>query len=99
MLIALCAPNAGPLLVPVIVYGLALVTSAVLATGFSTIAGIGGAIFFVSDGLIALRSFAGITLPQHGFLVMLTYITAQVLIAYAVVSHQTRPPQRSTKTS
>ncbi|GAA4516365.1 lysoplasmalogenase [Brevibacterium yomogidense] len=85
LLLVLCAPHAGNLLVPVILYGVALMTMAVLATGLGVLAGIGGAVFFVSDGLIAVRSLAGISLPAHDFLIMSTYIAAQVMIVLAIV--------------
>ena len=67
---------------------LPVVTMAVLATGLGWVAGIGGALFFVSDSLIALRAFADVTLPAHGFWVMLTYIVGQTLLVLAVVSVQ-----------
>lgn len=84
-LIVFCAEGAGVLLVPVVIYGLALVTMAVLSTGFGWIAGLGGAIFFVSDAMIALRSFADIAPPASGFWVMLTYSLGQALIVLAVL--------------
>ena len=84
VLIALCYENAGPMLVPVIVYGLALVTMAVLATGLGRLAAVGGAVFLVSDSLIALRAFADISLPSHSFWVMLTYVLGQALLVVAV---------------
>lgn len=49
------------------------------------LAGIGGAVFFVSDGLIALRSLAGISLPAHDFLNMSIYIAAQVMLVLAII--------------
>jgi hypothetical protein len=58
---------------------------AVLATGLGWVAGIGGALFFLSDSFIALRAFADVTLPAHGFWVMLTYILGQTLLVLAVV--------------
>jgi uncharacterized membrane protein YhhN len=79
-----CAEGAGSLLVPVIVYAAALVAMAVLATGLGPRGGLGGALFLVSDALIALRAFADLDLPGHGFWVMLTYIGAQVLLVDAV---------------
>lgn len=87
MLLAVCGPKAGGLLGPVVVYGLALMTMAILSTGLGTLAGVGGAIFFISDALIAVRSFGEIRLPEHGFLVMSTYIAAQLLLAIAFVRH------------
>ena len=92
VLVVLCAPHAGSLLVPVIIYGAVLMVMAVLSTGLGWLAGLGGAIFFVSDGLIALRSFADIVLPGHGFWVMATYLTAQTLLVVAVTRRQASAP-------
>ena len=75
---------------PVVVYGLALTTMAVLSTGVSTLAGVGGAVFMASDALIALGEFTGIDLPQQDFWVMLTYVAGQTLIVLAVMSRRTR---------
>ena len=85
-LIGWCLPGAGALAPPVIGYGAALTTMALLAPGVSTTAGLGGAIFMVSDGLIALHAFAGVTLPAHDFWVMLTYLVGQGLIVAAVIA-------------
>lgn len=87
VLVLFCAPKADNLLVPVILYGIALMTMAVLSTGLGVVAGAGGALFFVSDGLIAVRELAGISVPAHDFAVMSTYIFAQALIVTAVISH------------
>ncbi|WP_427384371.1 lysoplasmalogenase [Janibacter sp. G56] len=85
-LVAACAPQAGALLVPVLVYGALLGTMAVLATGLNALTWAGGALFLVSDGLIALNAFAPWwDLPQQGFVVMLTYCAAQLLIVLGVV--------------
>ncbi|MCS7477093.1 lysoplasmalogenase [Umezawaea endophytica] len=84
-LLAGCAPGAGGLLVPVIVYGLCLTLMAVLATGVNRLVAVGGALFFVSDGLIALDAFAEwYNPPAPGFWVMLTYLSGQALIAGGV---------------
>ncbi|MFJ9557037.1 lysoplasmalogenase family protein [Nocardiopsis sp. NPDC101807] len=90
-----CAPGAGDLLVPVLLYGLCLGTAAVLATGVHPLAGVGGALFLVSDGLIALRAFVpGFGLPGDGFWVMLTYTAAQALLVLGVLA-RLRAPGRS----
>jgi uncharacterized membrane protein YhhN len=89
-LVAACREGAGSLFVPVVVYGLALTTMAVLSTGVSTLAGVGGAVFMASDALIALGEFTGIDLPQQDFWVMLTYVAGQTLIVLAVMSRRTR---------
>ena len=83
LLLVLCSPGAGVLLAPVIIYGLALMMMAILSTGLGPIAGFGGAIFFLSDSLIALRSFADIDVPGMGFWIMLTYVAGQWMISYA----------------
>lgn len=86
VLVVLCAHGAGPVLGPVIVYGACLTAMAVLATGLGRIGGVGGAIFFVSDSLIALGAFAdGFHLPVAGFWVMSTYLVGQGLLAVAVL--------------
>ncbi|GAA6525582.1 lysoplasmalogenase [Intrasporangium sp. DVR] len=80
--------RAGSLLVPLIFYGLALGTMAVLATGLGWVAGIGGALFVLSDSLIALRTFADVGLPAHDFWVMLSYVAGQTLLVLAVIRVQ-----------
>ena len=86
LLLALCAPHAGSMLVPVAVYGGCLVAMAVLSTGVSRLAGVGGAVFVVSDSLIALDHFVpGWHLPGQDVWVMVTYLVGQALIAVAVV--------------
>ncbi|NKG22426.1 lysoplasmalogenase [Paeniglutamicibacter terrestris] len=90
-LVLACAPGAGVLLVPVVIYGLALVLMAMLSTGLGSLAGVGGAIFLISDGLIALRSFTAWELPALSFWIMLSYVMGQGLITVAVVRHTRRP--------
>lgn len=95
-LVWFCAPGAGGLLVPVLAYGLFLGVMAVLATGVHPLAGVGGALFLVSDGLIALRAFApGFDPPHDGFWVMLTYTAAQALLVLGVLA-RLRGPGRVT---
>lgn len=86
VLVLACAPHAGPLLLPVLAYGLLLGAMAVLATGRNSLTWAGGALFLVSDGLIALNAFAPWwSLPGQGFWVMLTYIAAQLLLVLGVL--------------
>ncbi|MFJ1510565.1 lysoplasmalogenase [Cellulosimicrobium funkei] len=88
-LVVACAPGAGPLLVPVVVYGVCLVTMAVVATGVDRLAAVGGAVFLLSDALIALNAFAPwYDLPGHGFWVMLTYVVGQVLLVLGVLRRE-----------
>lgn len=85
-LVWVCAPHAGGLLWPVLLYGLVLGAMAVAATGVNTWTAVGGALFLVSDALIALRTFVpDFGVPQDGFWVMVTYVTAQALIALGVL--------------
>lgn len=93
-LLVVVTPGAGGLAVPVVVYGAVLVAVAVLAT-FDGVAAFGGALFVVSDALIALRAFVdGYALTGHGFWVMLTYVAAQALLAAGVL--RTRVPSPET---
>lgn len=94
VLLTLCAPGAGGLLAPVVCYGLCLALMAVLATGVHPLTGVGGAVFLVSDGLIALDAFADwYDPPVPGFWVMVTYIAGQALIAAGVVRASSRREQ------
>ena len=85
VLVWLCADEAGALLAPVVVYGVALATMAVLSTGLGRLGGLGGAIFLLSDSLIAIGAFTDIDIPGRGFWVMLTYVVGQALLSLAVV--------------
>lgn len=86
VLAGVVAPHAGRLLVPVAVYAGVLTSMAVLATGLGRWGALGGAVFLVSDSLIALRAFVpGLVLPLDGFSVMATYCLGQGLLAVAVV--------------
>jgi len=90
-LVAVCAPGADELLVPVVVYGATLSAMAVLAT-FDRRAAVGGVAFIVSDSLIALNAFVdGFDLPGYGFWVMFTYVAAQVLLTLGVLRVASRP--------
>jgi uncharacterized membrane protein YhhN len=68
--------------VPVLVYSSALLATALAAldTGVPATA-VGGCLFLASDALIALDRFADVHLPLHEGLVMVTYTTAQALLA------------------
>ena len=77
----------GDLRLPVSVYAAVIVAMAVLATGINRTVAVGAVLFVASDALIALDSVAGLVrLPAHGFWVMLTYLAAQLLIAFGVAS-------------
>jgi uncharacterized membrane protein YhhN len=84
-LIGACLPGAGMLAGPVVGYGLCLGTMAVIATGVDRLAWIGGALFLISDGLIALQAFTDLELPAHDVVVMSTYTAAQLLLVLGVM--------------
>lgn len=85
-LLAILAPHIGSLLIPVAVYGLVLGIMGAVALSCNRFIAIGGALFVVSDTLLALNRFLpGLTLWQADFLIMLTYIAAQGLIAYGII--------------
>lgn len=97
VLFVLCAPGAGSLLGPVAVYAVCLGLMAVLATGVHSLTGVGGALFLVSDGLIAIGQFAsGLAPPGNAFWVMATYLVAQLLIVLGVLRRRVLdvPPAR-----
>jgi uncharacterized membrane protein YhhN len=75
-------PRTGKDRIPVLGYSTALLAMALTAldTG-SPRAAAGGALFLLSDSLLALQKFAGIQVPAHEALVMVTYTSAQALLA------------------
>lgn len=74
--------TAGKDRVPILVYSGALLATALVAldTGEPK-AATGGALFLVSDALLALDRFAGVRVPAHEAVVMTTYAAAQALLA------------------
>ncbi|WP_460302914.1 lysoplasmalogenase [Actinocorallia aurea] len=80
VLVGVLWPGLGDLQVPVAVYSLLLTSTAVVSAVHGVRTGVGGALFLVSDSLIAF-GIADRELPMHGVLVMLTYIAAQYLLA------------------
>ena len=68
--------------VPVVVYSAVLLTMSLTALDSgSSKAAAGGALFLVSDSLLALEKFGGVHLPGHEGLVLATYASAQALLA------------------
>jgi uncharacterized membrane protein YhhN len=78
--------------VPVIVYSTALLAMslAALDRGSAKTAA-GGALFLVSDALLALEKFGDLHLPAHEGLVMATYASAQALLADGLAGHPREP--------
>lgn len=95
-LVALVASAAGPLTVPVGVYGASLAVMAVLATGVGRLTGLGGVLFLVSDLVLAVELFvAPGVLPYALFANMTLYLPAQLLITLGVlrrVATEVGPP-------
>jgi hypothetical protein len=60
---------------------------AALSTGLGAVAAVGGALFLVSDSMIALGAFADwFDPPASGFLIMSTYIVGQLLLTAGVLA-------------
>ena len=86
VLVVVVARDAGPLAVPVVVYGVSLGLMATLATGVNGVAAVGGALFVVSDAILALDTFVGgFTLPHASFWNILTYVVAQLLLVWGAL--------------
>ncbi|WP_428263970.1 lysoplasmalogenase family protein [Haliangium sp.] len=86
LLVSACASGAGSLLPLIIVYAVAILSMAILATGMGWAGTLGGFIFIISDSLIALGEFTDSPIAAHGFWVMLTYVVAQVLLIMGVLA-------------
>jgi uncharacterized membrane protein YhhN len=84
-LIALLWSGLGALQIPVAAYSLLLTGTAALSAGLGWRTGVGGALFFVSDGLIALRLAEMPQPPMPSLWIMSTYILAQYLLASGTV--------------
>ena len=84
--LVLLAPHLGSLLLPVAVYGAVLGTMAALASARGPFIAAGGALFVVSDSVLALGRFLpGYEFAAHDLTVMVSYLAAQGLIAWGVV--------------
>jgi len=75
-------PRTGKDRLPVLVYSSALLATALAAadTNESDVTA-GGALFLVSDALLALEKFGDVHLPAHEGIVMATYTSGQALLA------------------
>lgn len=83
----------GAMAIPMTAYGLALVSMVTLSASVSRVVGLGGALFLLSDMLIAVR-VAGV-FEHTDFWVMLTYVIAQVLIATGFVGYRRARDRRA----
>ncbi|MEV1021770.1 lysoplasmalogenase [Streptomyces sp. NPDC050264] len=75
---------------PVAAYSVLLTAMAYGASRLGTAAGIGGALFLLSDTLIALGVADWPRLPPADFWIMLTYVAAQYLLARGVLGERER---------
>jgi uncharacterized membrane protein YhhN len=82
-LIAVLSPGLGGRRVPVAAYSLLLTATAVASRWHNPRSGLGGALFLISDALIALR-MSGRDFPGRGALTMSTYAVGQYLLTSGV---------------
>lgn len=100
--VAVLWPHLGALAPAVLVYGLVLGGTAALSLRCGPVVALGGALFLVSDTLLAFKIFAPVLMPDWaGDLVMITYIAGQGLIAAGLVLRWARPkaPAETTPTT
>ncbi|MEU6843122.1 lysoplasmalogenase [Streptomyces sp. NPDC046716] len=76
---------------PVAGYSLLLTAMAYGASRLGPTAGVGGALFLLSDSLIAMGLADWPTLPRPDFWIMLTYVAAQFLLAQGVLDARPAP--------
>lgn len=65
--------------IPVLLYSTALLGTGLVSLDTGQPAG--GVLFMLSDSLLALERFAGVTVPLHEGIVMATYTSAQALLS------------------
>lgn len=88
-LIALLQPHTGWLLWPLAVYGLVLGGMAASALSANAWVAVGGGLFLISDTVLGLNRFLpSFELGQVHFVIMLTYIVGQGLIAWGAVNEK-----------
>ncbi|WBP85857.1 lysoplasmalogenase [Kitasatospora cathayae] len=83
-------PDLGELKVPVAGYSLLLTSTAVTSAGLGWRTGLGGALFLLSDTLIATQLAKWRELPGHQFWIMATYVLAQYLLASGILQQEER---------
>ncbi|HIT74868.1 MAG TPA: lysoplasmalogenase [Candidatus Avipropionibacterium avicola] len=84
VMVAVVAPRAGSLAVPVVAYGLVIAVMALCATSLGPLATAGGLLFLVSDAMLGGQEFAGWYWKFQGLAIMATYLVAQGCLARAV---------------
>jgi uncharacterized membrane protein YhhN len=86
-MVALLSNGLGNQRIPVAAYALLLTATAIVSRWHSPRAGVGGALFLISDALIAMR-LAGRDFPFRGALCMSTYAAGQYFLTSGVRSQQ-----------
>nr|WP_239091722.1 lysoplasmalogenase [Streptomyces sp. SID14478] len=76
---------------PVAGYSVLLTAMAYGASRLGTVAGLGGALFLLSDSLIAMGVADWPALPRPDFWIMLTYVAAQYLLVQGVLGERAEP--------
>lgn len=90
--VALLAPHAGALLVPVALYGAVLGGVAATAVACNRWVMVGALLFLISDSLLGLHLFLpAFEFWQVDFTIMVFYISGQGLIAWGAIMHERRP--------
>ncbi|MGC5012311.1 lysoplasmalogenase [Streptosporangium sp. DT93] len=95
-LVALLWPGLGDLRLPVAAYSLLLTATAVTAAGLGPRIGAGGALFLVSDALIAFGLADLPRPPSADLVIMATYIAGQYLLASGIVAREAEPQPLAT---
>ena len=86
VLVGVLIRPAGNLALPVMIYGLSLVTMAILASGLNRWGTIGGLSFVVSDTLLGMKEFYTLPAPDlMDVVIMLSYLAAEVLLVRAAI--------------
>lgn len=83
--LAWCIPGAGVLAPALVVYAVALLTTACLATAFGWPGWWGGALFIISDSLIAIQAFTGVDFAGRQMMIMGSYAIAHGLLVLGVM--------------
>ncbi|PAY22547.1 lysoplasmalogenase [Dietzia natronolimnaea] len=104
-LLVVTVPEAGMLAPAVVVYGLLLLAVAWLASSHGWVGALGGALFVLSDGLIALGAFRPdlVAWANRDLVVMATYVGAQALFVAVILLTRSpeltwgRAPRRGTR--
>nr|WP_043244914.1 lysoplasmalogenase [Streptomyces sp. SID8379] len=91
MVVALWPDLPAGMRVPVAAYSVLLTAMAYGSSWLGPVAGVGGALFLLSDSLIATGIADWPALPHPDFWIMATYVAAQYLLAQGVLDERPRP--------